>query len=84
MSDEDMLAFLSYFDTKNLATRISCGVMASSGLKDDVCPARTNVVPFNNLKTPAENKMYIFGPEMGHDYPKNWYTKMNELFKSKM
>ena len=72
MSDEDMLAFLSYFDTKNLATRISCGVMASSGLKDDVCPARTNVVPFNNLKTPAENKMYIFGPEMGHDYPKGW------------
>ena len=72
MSTEEMLTFLSYFDTKNLATKISCPVMASSGLQDNVCPPRTNVVPFNNLKTPAEQKEYIFGPEMGHDYPKGW------------
>lgn len=72
MSKEDMLAFLSYFDTKNLATRIPCAVMASSGLQDDVCPPRTNVVPFNNLLTPADKKTYIFGPEMGHDYPSGW------------
>ena len=72
MSTEEMLTFLSYFDTKNLAMKISCPVMASSGLQDNVCPPRTNVVPFNNLKTPAEQKEYIFGPEMGHDYPKGW------------
>ncbi|MBR1878012.1 MAG: acetylxylan esterase [Paludibacteraceae bacterium] len=72
MTTEEMLAFLSYFDTKNLATRISCPVMASSGLQDDVCPPRTNVVPFNNLLTPEADKKYIFGPEMGHDYPKGW------------
>lgn len=72
MSTEEMLAFLSYFDTKNLATRISCPVMASSGLQDGVCPPRTNVVPFNNLATPQEHKQYIFGPEMGHDYPRGW------------
>ncbi|MCR5050450.1 MAG: acetylxylan esterase [Paludibacteraceae bacterium] len=72
MSTEDMLTFLSYFDTKNLATRISCAVMASSGLQDDVCPPRTNVVPFNNLQTPASKKKYMWGPEMGHDYPKGW------------
>ena len=72
MSTEEMLAFLSYFDTKNLATRISCPVMASSGLQDGVCPPRTNVVPFNNLATPQEYKQYIFGPEMGHDYPQGW------------
>ncbi|MBR1473716.1 MAG: acetylxylan esterase [Paludibacteraceae bacterium] len=69
---EEVLTFLSYFDTKNLATKISCPVMASSGLQDGVCPPRTNVVPFNNLKTPAAQKEYIFGPEMGHDYPKGW------------
>ena len=69
---EEVLTFLSYFDTKNLATKISCPVMASSGLQDGVCPPRTNVVPFNNLKTPEEQKEYIFGPEMGHDYPKGW------------
>ena len=84
MTKEEMLRFLSYFDTKNLATRISCPVLASSGLQDGVCPPRTNIVPFNNLATPAADKQYIFGPEMGHDYPKNWSTKMWELFKSKM
>ena len=72
MTTDQMLAFLSYFDTKNLATRISCPVMASSGLQDVVCPPRTNVVPFNNLRTPEADKKYIFGPEMGHDYPKGW------------
>ncbi len=84
MTDEQMLKFLSYFDTKNLATRISCAVLASSGLQDNVCPPRTNVVPFNNLATPASEKEYIFGPEMGHDYPAGWSYKMDKLFKSKM
>ena len=84
MTDEEMLRFLSYFDTKNLATRISCPVLATSGLQDNVCPPRTNIVPFNNLATPESEKEYIFGPEMGHDYPKNWYTKMSALFKNKM
>ena len=84
MTDEQMLAFLSYFDTKNLTPRISCAVLGSSGLQDGVCPPRTNVVPFNNLSTPAEEKEYIFGPEMQHDYPAGWFTKMNSLFKSKM
>ncbi len=72
MTMDEALAFMSYFDTKNLAPRISCAVMASSGLQDEVCPPRTNTVPFNNLSTPAEKKQYIFGPEMGHDYPKGW------------
>ena len=83
MSREEMLAFLSYFDTKNLTPRISCAVLASSGLQDGVCPPRTNVVPFNNLKPPEANKEYVFGPKMGHDYPTGWFTKMNTLFNSK-
>ena len=84
MSTEEMLKFMSYFDTKNLTPRISCAVLGSSGLQDNVCPPRTNIVPFNNLATPESEKEYIFGPEMGHDYPKNWYTKMSALFKNKM
>ena len=83
MGREEMLAFLSYFDTKNLTPRISCAVLASSGLQDGVCPPRTNVVPFNNLNTPEANKEYVFGPKMGHDYPTGWFTKMNTLFNSK-
>ena len=84
MSDEEVLTFLSYFDTKNLATKIHCAVLASSGLQDNVCPPRTNIVPFNNVAVAEADKEYIFGPEMGHDYPKNWNSKMWELFKSKM
>ncbi len=72
MTKEQMLTFLSYFDTKNLTPRIFCAVMGSSGLQDNVCPPRTNMVPFNNLQTPEEQKKYVFGPEMGHDYPKGW------------
>ena len=84
LTDEQILKSLSYFDTKNLATRISCAVLASSGLQDDVCPPRLNVVPFNNLATPAADKEYIFAPEMGHSYPGNWTSKMNALFNKYM
>ena len=80
MTREEMLRFLSYFDTKNFTPRISCAVLASSGLADETCPARLNLVPFNNLATPADKKEYIIEPYMGHSYPKNWFSKMNELF----
>ncbi len=82
LTDEEMYAFLSYYDTKNLATRISCAVLATSGLKDGTCPPHTNIAPFNNLQTPAADKEYHFYPEMTHDYPKNWYS-MIENFRKK-
>ena len=82
LTDEEMYAFLSDYDTKNLATRISCAVLATSGLKDGTCPPHTNIAPFNNLQTPAVDKEYHFYPEMTHDYPKNWYS-MIENFRKK-
>ena len=84
MSDEQMYAFLSYFDTKNLAMRISCAVLATSGLQDGTCPPHTNLAPFNNLLTSPENKEYHFYPEMQHDYPKNWYSMIMNFFKERM
>ena len=84
MTDEQMYAFLSYFDTKNLATRISAAVLASSGLQDGTCPPHTNIAPFNNLLTPASEKEYIFAPEMQHDYPAGWTTKIMNFFKARM
>ena len=84
MTDEEMYAFLSYFDTKNLATRISAATLASSGLQDGTCPPHTNIAPFNNLLTPAQDKEYIFAPEMGHDYPVGWTGKMMNFFKARM
>ena len=77
---EQSVRYLPYFDIKHMTPRISCAVLASSGLADEVCPARLNLVPFNNLATPADKKEYIIEPEMGHSYPANWWNKMNELF----
>ncbi len=82
MTDEQMYAFLSYFDTKNLATRISCAVHASSGLKDGTCPPHTNFAPFNNLNT--EDKVMIVDPEMGHSFPSGWESKWKAFFKERM
>ena len=84
MTDEQMYTFLSYFDTKNLATKISASVIASSGLQDGTCPPHTNIAPFNNLLTPQSEKEYIFAPEMQHDYPKGWTTTIMNFFKARM
>ena len=82
MTDEEMYAFLSYFDTKNLATRISCAVIACSGLQDGTCPPHTNLAPYNNLQT--EDKVIYYYPEMGHEIPADWNKKIMNFFKERM
>lgn len=82
MTDEEMYAFLSYFDTKNLATRISASVIACSGLQDGTCPPHTNLAPYNNL--PTEDKVIYYYPEMGHEIPGNWNTRIMKFFKERM
>lgn len=84
LTDAEMYAFLSYFDTKNLATRIpaSTAVLACSGLQDGTCPPHTNIAPFNNLAT--TDKEYYFYPEMGHSIPSDWTTKMWTFFKDRI
>ncbi len=82
MTDEEMYAFLSYYDTKNLATKIKCAVIASSGLQDGTCPPHTNFAAFNNLDT--EDKEMVIDPEMGHSYPSGWSGKYEKFFKERM
>jgi len=79
MSDEEMYAFLSYFDTKNLATRIHCAVLGTSGLLDGTCPPHTNIAPYNLIDNP--DKEYHFYPNMTHDYPKNWWSMIAAFWK---
>ena len=81
---ETSIRYLPYFDIKHMTPRISCAVLASSGLADDVCPARLNLVPFNNLATPVSKKEYIIEPDMGHSFPANWESKKNALFRKYM
>ncbi len=82
MTDEEMYAFLSYFDTKNLATRIAASVIACSGLQDVTCPSHTNLAPFNNL--PIEDKVMYYYPEMTHEIPSDWNKKIMTFFRERM
>lgn len=83
MSDEEMYRFLSYFDTKNLVTRITnTAVLACSGLQDGTCPPRTNTAPFNTLST-TDKVMYYY-PKMQHEIPKDWTGKYTNFFKERM
>ena len=82
MTDDEMYAFLSYFDTKNLATRINCAVWATSGLQDATCPSHTNMAPFNNL--PSKDKHMSFYPLMQHSYPSTWTSDIMKFFKDRI
>ena len=81
-TEDQMYEFMSYFDTKNLATRISCPIIAAIGLQDNICPPHTNIAPYNNAKTPAGKKQMTFYPKMGHAYPSGWDSQYQTFFKS--
>jgi cephalosporin-C deacetylase len=61
---EDALTGLSYFDTMNMADKISCPVFASVGLMDETCPARCFYATYNRIPSPKEITVYPFN---GHD-----------------
>ena len=82
MTDEEMYRFLSYFDTKNLATRISCPIIASSCLQDGTCPPHTNLAPYNNLL--STDKEIHFYPELQHAIPSDWNNKIMKFFKERI
>ena len=84
MTDADMYAFLSYYDTKNLATSISCPYITSVGLQDNVCPPHTNVAPYNNAATPAVDKQIVYNPELQHQTNSQWNTTFMTFFKKYM
>lgn len=81
MTDADMYAFLSYYDTKNLATSISCPIITSIGLQDNVCPPHTNLAPYNNVQTAAADKKVIFNAELQHATNGQWTTTYQNFFK---
>ena len=78
MTDQQMYAFLSYYDTKNLATKIACPVIACIGLQDNVCPPHTNLAPYNNLL--STDTQLIFNPENAHQVANSWYNDYMEFF----
>ncbi|WP_339319259.1 acetylxylan esterase [Paenibacillus sp. FSL R10-2734] len=55
---------LSYFDTMNLATRITCPILASVALKDETCPALMYFATYNRIQSEKEIVIYPFN---GHE-----------------
>ena len=84
MTDADMYAFLSYYDTKNLATSITSPYITSIGLQDNVCPPHTNIAPYNNAATAAEDKDIIYNPELQHATNSDWNDTYMTFFKKYM
>ncbi len=85
LSDDEMYAMLSYFDTKNLAPRITCPVITTIGMQDNVCPPHTNIAPYNNLtQVAATDKQISFNPELMHTVPDDWYVTYTEFFNKYM
>lgn len=81
MSDAEMYAFLSYFDTKNLAATVTSPVISTIGLQDNVCPPRTNIAPYNNLPA-TTTKQISYNPEMMHQTPTDWYATYMSFFEN--
>ena len=78
IDDKTMYTFLSYFDTKNLATLVTCPVTTAMGLQDPVCPPHTNFAPYNNFK--STEKHYVVNPECKHETPADWYNAYMDFF----
>ena len=84
MTDADMYAFMSYYDTKNLATSITSPYITSIGLQDNVCPPHTNIAPYNNAQTAAADKNIVYNPELQHQTNSKWNETYMTFFKKYM
>ena len=80
MTDDEMYRMLSYFDTKNLATMITCPIYMNYSLQDDVCPPHTNMAAYNNVH--SNEKKVLANAELGHSTASNWYTVYNSFFRT--
>lgn len=58
-----VLETLSYFDTMNLADRITCRTLMGVGLQDAICPPETSFGTFNRVKGERDFRIY---EEQGH------------------
>ncbi|MGG1515624.1 acetylxylan esterase [Paenibacillus oryzisoli] len=55
---------LSYFDTMNMADRITCRVLASVALKDETCPPQMYFATYNRIAGEKDIDIYPFN---GHE-----------------
>lgn len=71
---EQVFRTLSYFDNLNLADRITCPVLVSVGLIDEICPPSTVFAVYNRLTAPKAIGVF---PYHAHERPEpHWQTEM--------
>ncbi|MGM9778587.1 MAG: acetylxylan esterase, partial [Prevotella sp.] len=76
-----LLKHLSYFDTKNFASRITCPVITNFSLQDQTDGPHLNISPYNLLvNVAAANKSYSINPFLGHSTPSTWEATFKEFF----
>lgn len=81
MSRDELERVLSYFDTKNLAPRITIPYHTTIGLQDNVCPPHTNFAPYNNLvNVPDSEKSYEIHTDLYHQTPGSWTNTVLKFF----
>ena len=82
MSRDELHRVLSYFDTKNLAPRITIPYYTTIGLQDNVCPPHTNFAPYNNLiNVPESEKGYEIHHSLYHQTPTSWTNTVMQFFE---
>lgn len=79
MSEREMYRMLSYFDTKNLATMVTCPVYMNYSLQDNVCPPHTNWAPYNNFA--SSEKKYQTNATLGHSTSSTWWSDYHRFFE---
>lgn len=80
MSEQQTYEVLSYFDTKNLATLVTCPAYMLFSLQDDYCPPHTNWAAYNNLA--SSEKSYSVNPTYGHKPGSSWIPGYKSFFNA--
>lgn len=69
---------LSYFDIKNLASRIRVPLVMGIGVQDNVCPPHINFAAYNRVKS---EKSWMAFPTYGHSTGNAFHTAGLNLFR---
>lgn len=72
---------MSYFDTMNFCERVTCPVIMSIGLQDQICPPTTGFAAFNRITGAKTHKIYpARGHGLGKDHRQHTWKQIKEQF----
>ncbi len=78
---QQTLRTMSYFDTMNLCDRVTCPVIMSIGLQDQICPPTTGLAAFNRIKGTKKHVIYPSrGHGLGRDHRQHLWRYIKEQF----